>query len=133
MSIPELQKAAARIAAEAPDADQSLALSRVVGVALGMATPLQGLGDAIMNTMTRTELIDAINNKKEVYAAIDRCNECALLCVDTAVRMFTKTFLFRVETARGNPAAIVFAQELDACTAECAAALVPAFRQLLNP
>lgn len=133
MSIPELQKAAARIAAEAPDSDQCLALSRVVGVALGMATPLQGLGDAIMNSMTRTELIDAINKKDAVYATIDRCNESVLLCVETTVRMFTKAFLFRVEAARGNPLTIGFAQELDTCTAECAALLVPAFRQLLNP
>jgi hypothetical protein len=133
MSIPSLQAAAARIAAEAPDADQSLALSRVVGVALGMATPLQGLGDASMNSMTRTELIDAINGKNEVYAAIDRCNESVLLCVDTAVRMFTKTFIFRVEAARGNPSTITFAQELDSCTAECAGLLVPELRQLLNP
>lgn len=133
MSIPSLQKAAAVLAAGVPDADQSLALSRAVGITLAMATPLQNLNDPVMDTMTRAELINIINNKKEVYAAIDTCNECVLLCVDTTVRTFTRAFLYRLETARGTPASLTFAAQFDPCIVECVELLYPELRQLLNP
>jgi len=131
MSIPALQKAAGILKESFPDADQSLALSRAVGIALGMATPLNGLGEPEFDTMTRVELISAVNNKKEVFHVISRCNEEALLCVDTAVRQFTKTFVFRMETARGNAAAFKFGGSIEEGTILAVELLVPVFRGLL--
>ena len=131
MSIPALQKTAGILKESFPEADQSLALSRAVGIALGMASPLCGLGEPEFDTLTREELISIIGNKKEVYGVISRCNDEALLCVDTTVRQFTKTYLFRMETARGNPLAFKFGGSIEEGTILAVEQLVPIFRGLL--
>jgi len=131
MSIRELQKSVGILSEAFPEADQCLALSRAVGISLGMATNLGGLGDAMHDAMTRAELINLINNKQEVYQLISRCNDEVLLCVDTTVRQFTKTFVYRLEIARGNPAAFADSA-VEAGTLQAVELLTPVFRGILS-
>lgn len=118
-----IQKAAALLAQQCPDADQSIALSGAVGLALGMCATLDGLGSPEFAAMSRTELLSAINNKQSVYHAISVCNECCLLCVDTAVRCFTKAYVARIGTAQGNVEALGYFNELDPATLAAAQVL----------
>lgn len=131
MSIRALEQAAGVFVAQTPDADQSLALSAAVGIALAMATTMGGLEDKEHASLTRNELIDCISNKKDIYAQISRCNDVCLLCVDTAVRSFTKAFMYRVEIARGNVSALQFGSQLDPATIAAVELLVPEFRLAL--
>jgi hypothetical protein len=131
MSIASLQKAAGIVSAQAPDAQQEVAMGRVVGVALAMAADISSFASLDMGTVTKTELINHINGMDNVYRMISAVNEEILICTDTAVRCFTKALICRVQMAKGVAAAFAGLDLFDSVTSTAAEVLIPEFKVAL--
>lgn len=107
MSLNVVEKAQSVIVESAPDCEVELVLSKAVGIAIAMATPIDAAEVASLNLFNRSELINKINGFEKSFQLISACNDVCLLCVDTAVRGFTQAMQFRMQLVQGDSRALV--------------------------
>lgn len=107
MSLSVVEKAQSVIVESAPDCETELVLSKAVGIAIAMATPVDAVEITELNLYNRSELINKINGYEKSFQLISACNDVCLLCVETAVRAFTQAMQFRMQVAKGDARALV--------------------------
>lgn len=134
MSLNVIEKAYSLIKEEAPDAEHELVLSKAVGIAIAMATPIDVASVSALNLFNRTEMINTINGFTKSFQLISSCNEVCLLCVDTAVRAFTQAMQFRMQMLQGDSRCLVGvnAYMFDNTVSAAAGMLVNDFKPYLN-